>query len=121
MITAGGGKSPKLKIKAAESRYMLPCMVHILENYIPQDTPHKVLRYQCIKAISKMYKCMEPFKGEDVAERGRKYLLLYAELGKEALRERAHIESGWVHWRWCRSIINLVILKSRSNFQVLRT
>ena len=49
-----------------------------------------------------MYKQMkaEPFKGEDVAEWGRKYLLLYAELGKEALRERAHIEDGWVHWRW---------------------
>ena len=102
MITAGGGKSPKLKVKAAEARYLLPIVQHILEHYVAMDTPHKVLRYQCIKAIATMYKQMkaEPFKGEDVAEWGRKYLLLYAELGKEALRERAHIEDGWVHWRW---------------------
>ena len=95
-------KAPKLKIKAAESRYFLPVLHYMLRHYVDMDTPHKELRFHCLDAINTMYKKMKakPFKGVDVATYARKYLILYAQLGKEALDERQHLEDGWVHWRW---------------------
>ena len=98
------GKSPKLRIKAAESRHMLPCIVYIMQHYFKMDSPHKQLRYNCIKAISDMYTHMrrsaEEFDGSEVARLGRKHLLLYVELGKETLGNLAHQGNGWVSWRW---------------------
>ena len=95
------GKSPKARLKAAESRRFLPCLKYILERYFNQDTPHKELRYQCVKSLNDMYQGLrDAAPGHKVAKLGRQHLLLYAELGKEALRTGAHLEAGWVFWRW---------------------
>ena len=87
-------KSPKLKVKAAESRHLLPIVRHILERYFPQDTEHKRLRYDCIVALDDMYKEMRKpvgvFQGPTASMLGRRHLILYRELVKEAIESRGH-------------------------------
>ena len=98
------GKSPKLKIKAAESRYMLPVIRFILENYFPVNTDYLRLRLQCVVAVDEMYKLMRvpdaEFDGLLVAKFARQHLILYGELGKIALETCQHQQSGWILWRW---------------------
>ncbi len=42
------GKPPKLKAKASETRRALPCVLRLLE-VLPVDTPHRHLRYHCLR------------------------------------------------------------------------
>ena len=97
-------KSPKLKVKAAESRHLLPIVRHILERYFPQDTEHKRLRYDCIVALDDMYKEMRKpvgvFQGPTASMLGRRHLILYRELVKEAIESRGHQQQGWLLWKW---------------------
>ena len=58
------GKSPALKAKAAESRYMLPVILYILETYFKVCIGHEILRHRCVQAICDMYKKMRPAPGE---------------------------------------------------------
>ena len=98
------GNTLKMKIKAAESRYMLPCVLHILEHFMPQDTAHDQLRYHCVRTIKQMYDLMRvppnEFRGQAVATLARKHLLLYADLSKESLDDRRHLVHGICHWKW---------------------
>ena len=99
-----GAKTPELKVKAAESRYMLKCIRHILENYMPMDSPHQQRRYQCVKTIDELYRMMAlpvgEFKGMEAAKLVRRFLILNADLGNESLERRVHLDSGMLFWRW---------------------
>jgi hypothetical protein len=98
------GKAPKLKIKAAESRYFLPVLLHILEHFVPCDTHHREMRLHCVRALNEMYKAMKvkpaEFDGKLVATQARKHLIIYADLGQLALQNAQHQEQGWVSYRW---------------------
>ena len=99
------GKSPALKAKAAESRYMLPVILYILETYFKVCTDHEILRHRCVQTISDMYKKMRPapgevFDGAAVGKLARQHLILYTELARESLESRRHLTDGWVMWRW---------------------
>ena len=54
------GKPPKLKLKAAESRYMLVVLHFILHNFMPPETPHEVLVLECVDALAGCYETMKP-------------------------------------------------------------
>lgn len=49
-----------------------------------------------------MYKVLRrlPYNDLEASRLGRQHLLLYAELGKEALEDRTHQTEGWIKWRW---------------------
>ena len=98
------GKAPKLKIKAAESRYFMPVLLFILQNFVKCDTPHKETRLNCLSVLNDMYDAMrvepEEFDGRKVAKLARKHLILYAELGQEGLKRAEHQGTGWIAYRW---------------------
>ena len=98
------GKTLKMKIKAAESRYLLPCVKYILEYFMPMETPHDQLRYHCVRTIWQMYDLMRApaaeFQGRVVATLARKHLLLYADLSKESIQSRIHQKHGRCFWKW---------------------
>ena len=98
------GKTLKMKIKAAESRYLLPCVKYILEYFMPMETPHDQLRYHCVRTICQMYDLMRApaaeFQGRVVATLARKHLLLYADLSKESIQSRIHQKHGRCFWKW---------------------
>jgi len=92
MIKASGRKPPKLKLKAAEGRHMLPITTMILENFMPAPiTDHDKNRLLCTQAINKVYNELEESRWDPetspaiIREFTSKHLLLYAELSKEAL------------------------------------
>ena len=96
------GKPPKLKLKAAEGRHMLPITVIILEWFMPPPpTTHEQLRLDCAQALNNVYKEMEPIiwvsseSPKVVRNYAVKHLLLYVELNKET---RARCRKG-TFWR----------------------
>ena len=104
MVKGSATSAPKLKIKAAESRYLLPCIRIILERYMKLTTPHEILRHRCVVLLDDMYTAMRKpageFDGAEVGRLGRKHLILYSELWKEALELKNWHVTGWVAWRW---------------------
>ena len=97
-------KAPVLKLKAAESRHMLPVLLYILENYFIQDTAHKIARYTCVKKIALFYEEMRKpdtfFDGVRAAKLAREHLILYADLGRHARESLDHQRTGFLMWRW---------------------
>ena len=59
MIQCGAKSPPKLKIKAAESHNLLPCMRYILETYFPLDTYYQQLRHRTVEAIDNFLQAHE--------------------------------------------------------------
>ena len=104
MLQASSTHAAKLKIKAAESRYMIPCIRHMLAYYFKVETEHQQLRLACVTALDEMYKEMRKpdnlFDGPQAATLIRRHLILYAELGAEALRNLDHQSCGWIKYRW---------------------
>ena len=87
MIKADG-KPPKLKTKAAEGRYLLPVVVAILEKWFPARDDHEGNRLLCLTALRDMYtelKAWGPGSGPRVASLGRRHVLLYEALSRDAL------------------------------------
>ena len=79
--------SPRLKVKAAEARRLLPITLAILRNCLPCVNDHELTRARCVSALvdayAEMYKWVE--KGVStrrVAHLGRVFLLNYCELCK---------------------------------------
>ena len=97
MVKASNGKPPKLKVKAAEARHLLPITHFMLCNY-----------FDCRGEIGKIRVCSDNLKlcyslldnwfdgaGVFMAEHGRKFFLGYCELSKMALVHEAEP----LHWR----------------------
>ncbi len=53
-------KSPKLKVKAAEGRRLLPVLTFILEHLLPVTSPREVMRLQCAEALAAVCAELEP-------------------------------------------------------------
>ena len=71
----------------------------MLEKYFKPDNDHETLRIQCVIALSDFYESMlaKPFRGGVTADLGRKHLILYAELCKEAAGDTGKMP---VLWKW---------------------
>ena len=97
------GKDPKLKVKAAEGRHLLPVVVFLLENLQPPKNAHGELRLNCARQLHLMYLELEKPWGPSVAEAvgafGRQHCLLYSELAMEAIRNPSYGDGVWVLWR----------------------
>ena len=95
------GKNPRLKVKAAESRYFLPVVRHLLEHIFPRNSPHEVLRYNLICKLDDFYKQMRvpesDFDALSTARLCRESMILYHELGREAFESG---DAGYTPWKW---------------------
>ena len=77
----------KLKAKAANARYVLPVVRHVLLRYFPPATAHEKLRYNCLARLDDFYIELSDWKvdsGPRAAQLGREHVLLYAELSAQA-------------------------------------
>ena len=86
-------KHLKLKVKAAESRGLLKCLVFVLETLMPPTDDHDRLRLQMVFHVMEN---LGPDSPTSVSEYSRKALLLYGELQKEAVRTHG---PSTEHWR----------------------
>ena len=90
------GKAPKCKTKAAETRHMVPVVLRLL-SYLPRDTRHDKLRYDCLFFMNAVYEEMYnwgPGSGDRIAEYGRRHCVLYTELNREA-----HANMDFLFWQ----------------------
>ena len=88
-MIVGKAGNPKLKVKAAEGRYLLPVILEVLKRFLPCASPHEVLRMQCLGALTDVYTEIRSWQedGSSAArfrERGQDFLILYGELAKSA-------------------------------------
>ena len=86
MLRSTPHSAPKMKVKAAESRHLLKCLVWILQNFFPSDTNHRTLRLQACMKMQEMYDSLkaDPYDPVATSTAGRKFVLLWSELGNEA-------------------------------------
>ena len=86
LSSADGQARPRLKVKAAESRHLLPCISWLLQNLWAPTSPYEELVMQCVKALSSFYDQMYVWDSGDMSGRaecikhGKRFLHLYAEL-----------------------------------------
>jgi len=89
MFRVGMSKGPLFKLKAAEGRNMLGVVHATCTFCFPKDSPHAVLRLQCLSRLKELHEIMVDWDAAVspplLATAGEQYLLLYAELSKEAL------------------------------------
>lgn len=87
MFRSSGAQKPKLKLKAAEGRYCLPLVRHMLEHCFPTDTLYAKTRLLCVGHLCKCYAELDNWVdgGESrlrLASHARKHVVLYQELSR---------------------------------------
>jgi len=89
-------KAPKLKLKAAQGRYMVDVVHFILTNLVLPATPYQHTRSQCLTALWEVYKEMKDWDATRsrhiVAASARRHLILYNALNVAVGDEK--------RWRW---------------------
>ena len=93
-IRSAMGKAPKLKLKAAEARYTVPIVRHLLMNMWETSSEHSRLRLNCLDAIYRLYSEMDNWCDSSSPQRflhaGREHLILYGELRNKAYSLDSH-------------------------------
>ena len=98
----GSGASPRMKLKAAETRRMLPVVHYMISTYMPPESSKEELVLQCTSLLLNAYQEMDPksFDADSsprrLAEYGRRHLLLYGHLSQDALQTR---DQYGLYWR----------------------
>ena len=80
-------KKPKMRLKAAEGRYLLPVLLGILLNCFEAVTPHQILRIQCVRALCDCYHLFTQWdssSGRTLGQLARRHIILYKELHASA-------------------------------------
>ena len=92
-------KKPTLRAKAANTRKMVPIVLHLLANYFPARNEHAEVRYNCLSYLNdcylELYGWREGSPGR-LEEACLRFLHLYHQLARAVLREGKH----WLRWRW---------------------
>ena len=77
-------KRPKLKVKAAECRHLVP-IVHKMLTLFPMGSEHSRMRFSCVGLLVDIYKEFDTWDAAKsparIATAGRKHCILYAQLG----------------------------------------
>ena len=99
MIKATAGQAPKLRVKAAEARYLLAPIRHALLHWFDMATEHAKARYHVVDRLHQCYMEMDNWVGRESSERlsrlGRECVLIYASLNIEAQRR----DRRGIYWR----------------------
>ena len=94
MIRKAPSKKAFMRLKAAEARYFLPILLHVLEYYFDSKGEHEQLRLQCGKALQRMYDELKNWcatSSFNLAHACRQHLILY-----QQLHLRSSSELMWV-------------------------
>ena len=90
MFRSKASKRPVMRLKAAEARYFLPVLVHMLKKFFSCQSEHELNRLHCGQALRRCYAELRnwsyvdsPRKLEKAASR---HLILYSCLSQEALQ-----------------------------------
>ena len=113
MIRAGAGKPPKLKLKAAEGRHLLPVLRAVLTNCFDMSSEHAILRYHCVDALNSCYEEFKDWKGNGESSRrlgqfARRHVVLRCELRSQAESERV----------WCMFPKHHIFIHAAENSRV---
>ena len=105
------GKPPRLRMKAANTRYLLPIVRYVLEHIFPPTSPREQLRLDCLIALDDLYILLNNWSdhadaSQRCAELGRKHVVLYAELGALEVAKLGDHER-WLYWRIVTAKSNL--------------
>ena len=97
----GEDMKPRLKLKAARTRAMVPLVYGLLETHFPPTGDRELRRFKCLGFLLEAYNELEHW-GESSAQRLTRacqaHVLLYLSLSREALRNEG--APNWVSWRW---------------------
>ena len=125
----------KMRLKAAEGRYLLPLVVLMFQNLFPTDTPHATLRLHCLHALNNCYKIIREWQTDgtstaDLRRESRRFLMLYGEFVRDddwAWYPKFHImahagedaqESPAVGWNYLdESEIGIAVLRAKGRNQ----
>ena len=93
MIRASAKNKPRMKLKAAEGRYFLPVLVHMLKTYFACESPRDQARLHCGQALCRCYYYLRNWDAEENPTEGleraaRQHLILYADLSYTATDEK---------------------------------
>ena len=81
------GKAPRLKLKAAETRFMVPVTLKVLELFFPRESLHDQLRYHMLSALNSIYvelaNWSDETSGAKVCELARQHCIHYSALSRE--------------------------------------
>ena len=91
-----GLKKPRLKVKAAECRYLVPIVAYALEHLWDIGDEYNRLRFYCIQALRNCYAILANWEMNGISRRqliheGRRFLMLYCELAKSSPKNRWHL------------------------------
>ena len=89
MLTSADKQArPRIKLKAAEARHLLPCINWLLQNLWTPTSAYEELVMHCVKAKSTFYDQLYLWDAGDMAGKegcikaGKRFLALYAELAE---------------------------------------
>ena len=84
MIRVTMKKKPRMRLKAAEGRFMLPILHAILLHCFPATSPYEVLRIRCVQALLSCYEHLRDWRGMEstraLGELARRHVILFMEL-----------------------------------------
>ncbi len=91
---------PRLRAKAAKTRYLVPLVLRLLVSHFPARSDRDLRRQKCLEYLNAAY-CELNEWGEGSAARLevalRRHVLLYLSLARDVLAEDCH---AWLRWRF---------------------
>ena len=90
MLRATASSPPRLKVKAAEARYMIPVTRYILSNYLPCTTDHQRIRLRAIEMMCLMYEEIDAWTADSpdrLSSMCRQFMETYYHLRETAASE----------------------------------
>ena len=96
------GKPPKMKTKAAESRYLLTATVYLLKHIEPPTNDHDRTRLHMLEAIADMYlefKSWGDLSAQKIGKCARQHVILYRVLSDEAAVLECVPSADQIAWR----------------------
>ncbi len=87
MLKPEPSKPPRLKAKAGETRYLVPCMVYLTDHWL-EGTLHQQTAAHACRRLFQLQQVVStvPYNAEQAATHCREFCLLYASLAEEAVR-----------------------------------
>ena len=89
MIRGEMAVAPKMKLKAAEGRYFLPVLIHMMLEMFGILNPYEQMIVDCLQALHKCYELLDADPWDTpcklrLGRYGRQHLEMYKELGRRS-------------------------------------
>ena len=95
----GDDLRPRLKLKAAKTRALVPIALKLLDMHFAPRTDRELRRHSCLNYLNMAYEELSSWNARSPQRLEvfcRRHVLLYLSLSREAIR----VEPEWRSWRW---------------------